>query len=62
MDGEIAVASAAAAESPPPGASLEALKAQEVVTRSYYAAAHLGLALSAPGHYYLGIEHLAATP
>ena len=38
MDREVAVASAVAAESPP-GASLEALKAQAVVTRSYYAAA-----------------------
>ena len=38
MDREIAVASAIAAESPP-GAPLEALKAQAVVTRSYYAAA-----------------------
>ena len=37
MDREIAVASAVAAESPP-GAPLEALKAQAVVTRSYYAA------------------------
>ncbi|MGH9649032.1 MAG: SpoIID/LytB domain-containing protein [Terriglobales bacterium] len=35
MDLEVAVASAVAAESPP-GASLEALKAQAVVTRSYY--------------------------
>ena len=34
---EVAVASAVAAESPP-GASLEALKAQAVVTRSYYVA------------------------
>lgn len=38
MDREVAVASAVAAESPP-GASPEALKAQAVVTRSYYAAA-----------------------
>lgn len=38
MDRELAVASAVAAESPP-GAPLEALKAQAVVTRSYYAAA-----------------------
>jgi peptidoglycan hydrolase-like amidase len=38
MDREAAVASAVAAESPP-GAPLEALKAQAVVTRSYYAAA-----------------------
>ena len=38
MELEVAVASAVAAESPP-GASLEALKAQAVVTRSYYAAA-----------------------
>jgi stage II sporulation protein D len=38
MDREVAVASAVAAESPP-GASLEALKAQAVVTRSYYTAA-----------------------
>lgn len=37
MDREVAVASAVAAESPP-GASLEALKAQAVVTRSYYTA------------------------
>ena len=37
MDLEVAVASAVAAESPP-GASLEALKAQAVVTRSYYVA------------------------
>lgn len=37
MDRELAVASAVAAESPP-GAPLEALKAQAVVTRSYYAA------------------------
>lgn len=37
MDRETAVASAVAAESPP-GAPLEALKAQAVVTRSYYAA------------------------
>ena len=37
MDREVAVASAVAAEAPP-GASLEALKAQAVVTRSYYAA------------------------
>ncbi|HXZ26508.1 MAG TPA: SpoIID/LytB domain-containing protein [Terriglobales bacterium] len=37
MDREVAVASAVAAESPP-GAPLEALKAQAVVTRSYYAA------------------------
>jgi len=39
MDLEVAVASAVAAESPP-GASLEALKAQAVVTRSYYVATH----------------------
>lgn len=39
MDLEVAVASAVAAESPP-GASLEALKAQAVVTRSYYVASH----------------------
>lgn len=38
MSREVAVASAVAAESPP-GAALEALKAQAVVTRSYYAAA-----------------------
>jgi len=38
MNLEVAVASAVAAESPP-GAPLEALKAQAVVTRSYYAAA-----------------------
>ncbi|MDP8982532.1 MAG: hypothetical protein M3O35_18295 [Acidobacteriota bacterium] len=38
IDSELAVASAVAAESPP-GASFEALKAQAVVTRSYYAAA-----------------------
>ena len=38
MDREVAVASAVAAESPP-GAPMEALKAQAVVTRSYYAAA-----------------------
>ena len=38
IDRELAVASAVAAESPP-GASFEALKAQAVVTRSYYAAA-----------------------
>ena len=38
MDREVAVASAVAAESPP-GASIEALKAQAVVTRSYYTAA-----------------------
>jgi stage II sporulation protein D (peptidoglycan lytic transglycosylase) len=38
MDRELAVASAVAAESPP-GAPLEALKAQAVVTRSYYVAA-----------------------
>ncbi len=38
MDVELAVASAVAAESPP-GAALEALKAQAVVTRSYYLAA-----------------------
>jgi stage II sporulation protein D (peptidoglycan lytic transglycosylase) len=38
MDLEVAVASAVAAESPP-GAPLEALKAQAVVTRSYYLAA-----------------------
>ena len=38
MDRETAVASAVAAESPP-GAPIEALKAQAVVTRSYYAAA-----------------------
>ena len=37
MDRETAVASAVAAESPP-GAGLEALKAQAVVSRSYYAA------------------------
>ncbi len=37
MDLEVAVASAVAAESPP-GATLEALKAQAVVTRSYYVA------------------------
>jgi stage II sporulation protein D len=37
MDLELAVASVVAAESPP-GAPLEALKAQAVVTRSYYAA------------------------
>jgi stage II sporulation protein D len=37
VDREVAVASAVAAESPP-GAPLEALKAQAVVTRSYYAA------------------------
>ena len=37
MDLEIAVASAVAAESPP-GATLEALKAQAVVTRSHYVA------------------------
>jgi stage II sporulation protein D len=37
MDLEVAVAAAVAAESPP-GASLEALKAQAVVTRSYYVA------------------------
>ncbi len=37
MDLEVAVASAVAAEGPP-GASLEALKAQAVVTRSYYVA------------------------
>jgi stage II sporulation protein D len=37
MDLEVAVASAVASESPP-GASLEALKAQAVVTRSYYVA------------------------
>ena len=37
MNLEVAVASAVAAESPP-GASLEALKAQAVVTRSYYVA------------------------
>jgi stage II sporulation protein D len=37
MDREVAVASVVAAESPP-GASLEALKAQAVVTRSYYVA------------------------
>ncbi|HXE89452.1 MAG TPA: SpoIID/LytB domain-containing protein [Terriglobales bacterium] len=37
MDLEVAVASAVAAESPP-GAPLEALKAQAVVTRSYYVA------------------------
>jgi stage II sporulation protein D len=37
MDLEVAVASAVAAESPP-SASLEALKAQAVVTRSYYVA------------------------
>lgn len=44
MDREVAVASAVAAESPP-GASIEALKAQAVVTRSYYTAArhrHVG--------------------
>jgi stage II sporulation protein D len=38
MDREVAVASSVAAESPP-RAPLEALKAQAVVTRSYYAAA-----------------------
>jgi peptidoglycan hydrolase-like amidase len=38
MDREVAVASAVAAESPP-GASIEALMAQAVVTRSYYTAA-----------------------
>lgn len=38
MDLEVAVASAVAAESPP-GAPLEALKAQAIVTRSYYLAA-----------------------
>jgi stage II sporulation protein D (peptidoglycan lytic transglycosylase) len=38
LDVEVAVASAVAAESPP-GAPLEALKAQAVVTRSYYLAA-----------------------
>jgi peptidoglycan hydrolase-like amidase len=38
MDREVATASAVAAESPP-GAGLEALMAQAVVTRSYYAAA-----------------------
>ncbi|MFQ5722879.1 MAG: SpoIID/LytB domain-containing protein [Terriglobia bacterium] len=38
MNPEVAVASAVAAESPP-GAPLEALKAQAVVTRSFYAAA-----------------------
>jgi stage II sporulation protein D len=38
MDLEVAVASAVAAESPS-GASLEALKAQAIVTRSYYLAA-----------------------
>ena len=38
IDRELAVASAVAAESPP-GATFEALKAQAVVTRSYYAAA-----------------------
>jgi len=37
MDREVAVASAVAAESPP-GAAMEALKAQAVVTRSYYVA------------------------
>ncbi|HEV2495488.1 MAG TPA: SpoIID/LytB domain-containing protein [Terriglobia bacterium] len=37
MDTEVAVASAVAAESPP-GAPLEALKAQSIVTRSYYLA------------------------
>ncbi len=37
MDQETAVASAVAAESPP-GASIQALKAQAVVTRSYYTA------------------------
>ena len=37
MDLEVAVASAVAAESPP-GATLEALKAQAAVTRSYYVA------------------------
>lgn len=37
MDAEVAVASAVAAESPP-GAALEALKAQAIVTRSYYLA------------------------
>lgn len=44
MDREVAVAAAVAAESPP-GALLEALKAQAVVTRSYYAATpnrHIG--------------------
>jgi peptidoglycan hydrolase-like amidase len=39
MDIEVAVASAVAAESPA-NAPIEALKAQAVVTRSYYAAAH----------------------
>lgn len=38
MGREVAVASAVAAESPP-GAAIEALEAQAVVTRSYYAAA-----------------------
>ena len=39
MDREIAVASAVAAESPP-GAPIEEMKAQAVVSRSFYAAAH----------------------
>jgi hypothetical protein len=39
MDREMAVASAVAAESPP-GAPLEEMKAQAVVSRSFYAAAH----------------------
>ena len=41
MDLELAVASAVAAESPP-GASIEALKAQAVATRSFYAARAAG--------------------
>lgn len=39
MDIEVAVASVVAAESPP-GATIEALKAQAVVARSFYAATH----------------------
>lgn len=39
MDLEVAVASVVAAESPP-GAAIEALKAQAVVARSFYVAAH----------------------